>query len=167
MVKLKDVKRIFDQAPDRGAKIRTNPITGGCWVPGLDSTAAQIRIAWRALDAQAVCASGALRGSSQSLPLTYAAREAEKVSGGFGYAVSLFARSLADKKYVLDSHPPFDVYMSGLLARPEIGPRLLAREPGLALRFPPRPLIGLDGSGYFRCVRLRRALRCPNVRRRP
>ena len=72
-------------------------------------------------DAQAECASTGLLGG-YPLPLSYAAREAGKANGGFGYAVSLFARSLADKKYVLSSHPPFDMYMSGLLARPDIGP---------------------------------------------
>ena len=166
MVKLTVVRQMFAQAPDRGAQTRTNPITGGRWVPGKDSTEAQIRIAWRALTAQAECASTGLLGG-YPLPLSYAAREAGKANGGFGYAVSLFARSLADKKYVLSSHPPFDVYMSGLLARPDIGPDLLGRDPLLALRFPPTPLVGLDGSGFFRPVRMRRRMGCPNVRRRP
>jgi hypothetical protein len=154
---------MFAQAPDRGAQTRINPITGGRWVPGKDSTEAQIRIAWRALTAQAECASTGLLGG-YPLPLGYAAREAGKANGGFGYAVSLFARSLANKGYVLSNHPPFDVYMSGLLARPDIGPYLLGRDPGLALRFPPTPLVGLDGSGYFR---QRRRMGRPNVRRRP
>ena len=165
MVKLKDVRQMFAQAPDRGAQTRTNPITGGGWVPGKDSTEAQIRIAWRALIAQAECASTGLLGG-YPLPLSYAAREAGKASGGFGYAVSLFARSLADKEYVLSNHPPFDVYLSGLLARPDIGSYLLGRDPLLAFRFPPTPLVGLDSSGYFRGVRMR-DVRCPNVRRRP
>ena len=166
MVKLKVVRQMFAQAPDRGAQIRTNPVTGGQWVPGEDSTEAQIRIAWRALTAQAECASTGLLGG-YPLPLSYASREALKANGGFGYAVSLFARSIADKGYVLSSHPPFDVYLSGLLARPDIGPYLLGPDPGLALRFPPTPLVGLDDSGYFRPVRMRRRMGCPNVRRRP
>lgn len=166
MVKIKFVRQMFAQAHDRGAKIRTNPVTGGDWMPGLDSTEAQIKIAWRALNAQAVCAAGGLL-APYSLPLNYAAREAGKSNFDLRYGISLFARSLEDKKYVLSKHPPFDVYMSGLLALPGIGSRLLECDPGLALRFPPTPLVGLDGSGYFRCVRMRRALGCPNVRRRP
>ena len=148
MIMLKDVRKIFAQAPDRGAKIRTNPVTGGRWVPGEDSTAAQVGIAWRALNARAACAVGGQLGR-HTLPLSYAEREALKAKGGLGYAVALFARSLADKKYVLDKHAPFDVYMSGLLARPEVGKFISKLDPGLVHRFPPTPLIGLDEFGLF------------------
>src|SRR4051794_15749771 len=133
MVKIMDVRKMFAQAPDRGAKIRTNPVTGGDWVPGLDSTEAQIKVAWRALTAREACAvSGLLRG--HSLPLNYGEREAAKQSA-FGYGVSMFAHSLRNNDYVLPNHPPFDFYMAGLLAKPEIGRRLLKGDPSLAVFF--------------------------------
>jgi hypothetical protein len=160
------VKVIFAQAPDRHATVRTNPITGGSWVPGLDSTEAQIRVARRALMARDACAADGRLGN-YSLPLSYDEREAGKSEFGLEYAISLFARSIAGKDFILTSHPPFDIYMSGLLARPGIGPRLLAADPSLAVRYPPTPLIGLDSSGYFRCARMRRAMGCLNVPRRP
>jgi len=165
MTSLADVRRMFAHAPDHGARIRTNPVTGGEWMPGLDSTEFQIRKAYRALQAQTACAQTGLTGKYK-LPLTYAEREKLKSQGGMAYGVSLFARSLAEKDYRLSNHPSFDVYMWGLLATP-LGPRLIADDPTLADRFPPAPMVGLDQAGQFRRVRMRRSMGCPNVRHRP
>jgi hypothetical protein len=44
-------------------------------------------------------------------------------------------KTLFSLPIILSSHPPFDIYMSGLLARPGIGQQLLAADPSLAVRY--------------------------------
>jgi hypothetical protein len=91
------VDRLFKQAPDRLSPTRENPITGSCWVRGIDRIGTQKKAACRALVARARFAWD--NPGMPPLPLSYAEREELKRNGGVDYIVSLFARSLDAQKY--------------------------------------------------------------------
>ena len=142
------IRKLVEQGPDAGYGSRRNSITGGLWVPGEDSIEEQVDAAIRAYKARVYFAS---HGPSdcQPLPLSYNEREEIKLRGGLSYIVALYARSLAARDYLLDGHPDFDTYASGLLAIPNLKRLFLWTEPALATRYPPCLLPGLDGSGYW------------------
>src|SRR6476661_6109886 len=109
------VDRLFREAPDRLSPTRENPITGSCWVRGIDRTGPQKRAACLALVAQARFAWD--NPGMPPLPLSYAEREELKRHGGVNYIVSWFARSLEGQKYGL-AHPRFVLYACGVMASP-------------------------------------------------
>ncbi len=142
------VERLFRGAPDRDARYRRNPVTGEGWVSGEDPIEPHKLRAERALLARAWFATMA-PPDAPPLPLSYDEREDLKRSwhrvGRLGYIISLFARSLAAREFVVDGHPCFDDYVRGVLASP-LMPAFLTDDPDLRRRYPPRPLAGL-GSG--------------------
>ena len=77
------VDRLFKQAPDRLSPTRENPITGSCWVRGIDRTGPQKRAACRALVARARFAWD--NPGMPPLPLSYAEREELKRNSGVDY----------------------------------------------------------------------------------
>ena len=147
-VTLEDVKVLFEQAEDRNAEIRRNPVTGSSWVPKQDSTTEQHEAAYRALVArQAFATEGP--PDCQPLPVNYDERERLKIGFGLGYLRALHARSLAAGHYADSNHPSFADYAAGVLALTNTGPKFLSYQPSLAQRFPPCCLPGLCESGYW------------------
>jgi hypothetical protein len=140
------VDRLFEEAEDRFDRIRTNPVTGGRWLRGVDRVAPQKRAACRALVVRAWFAWD--NPDMPSLPLSYEEREDLKGRGGVGYIVSVYARSLKAHKYDRIRHPPFELYARGVLAS-RYAPHFLTEGPALRKRFPPRPLPGLGSCLYW------------------
>ncbi|MGB8632882.1 MAG: hypothetical protein WCD69_26495, partial [Xanthobacteraceae bacterium] len=138
--------RILSTAPDRFDVERTNPVTGGRWMNGVDPTNEQIRAAARALKARDEFAKMAPSGAPP-LPLSYAAREALKI-GGLPHIVAWFARSLAAQGYDFGKHPYFEPYARGVMASP-YAPDFTTQDPALQQQFPPLPLKGLGPGLYW------------------
>src|SRR5262245_10610029 len=136
------VERLFREAPDRFQKMRRNPVTGSCWVSGLDPIEPQKRAASRALRARAWFASE--NPGMPQLPLSYAERENLKC-GALPHIVAWLARSLEALDYDCGAHPSFEEYARGVLASP-LMPYFIMQDQELLKRYPPRPLPGL-GSG--------------------
>jgi hypothetical protein len=141
------VDRLFGEAPDRFHSWRTNPVTGGRWVVGLDRIGPQKRAAVRALRARAWFAEHG-PPDAPPLPLSYAARERLKAEGGVSRIIGWYARSLRARGYDVDEHPPFDDYACGVMAS-ERAPDCIRQDPDLCDRFPPRPLRGLGAGLYW------------------
>ena len=142
-----EVDRLFNEAPDRNDPWeRTNPLTGGRWVPRLDPIGPQKKAARRALRARMWFAENG-PPDAPPLPLSYDERETLKAEGGLARIVGWYARSLAALEYDVDEHPRFDDYACGVMASPHT-PDLIKHDPHLRKRFPARPLRGL-GSGLY------------------
>jgi len=144
------VERLFDQADDRYEKIRTNPVTGTTWVPGIDPLAPQKRMARAALLAQEQ-----FRGRGPAgieLPLSYEERERLRAEGSIEYVMSCFARSVADNDFKLEGHPSFEEYARGFLASPNAPPSIKA-DVDLLKRYSPKPLAGLGAGLIWRSDR--------------
>lgn len=137
-------RQLLANANDRHEPVRENPVTGGRFVPGLDPLYKQVRLAAKALEARDWFEQQRPVGAPQ-LPLTYHDRERIK-TGGVDYIVSLFARSLATRDYLIDDHPDFAEYACGVMAEVELTPDLVRNDPGLLEAYPPRPLTGM-GNG--------------------
>lgn len=136
----KRVDILFNNAPDKFAVVRTNPVTGYRWVPSEgDSTVDQMRSAERALLARQRFR--AIGPGGIELPLSYAERERLKV-GGVPHLVAWFASSLKALGYDLDRHPEFHVYAAGVLASP-LAPGFITDDEALKALYPPCPLPGL------------------------
>jgi hypothetical protein len=141
------VDRLFAEAPDRAADIRTNPVTGGRWVPGLDPIRPQKAAARRALEAAEWFARE--NPGIGPLPLSYEQREECKRQGGvINYVKSLYARSLEAQGYNMLRHPSFERYACGVLASP-YAPDFMKNDPELLKRYRPRVLHGLGPGLYF------------------
>src|SRR5262245_61579540 len=113
-----EVDRLFDEAPDRFNSSRTNPVTGGRFVRGLDPIGPQKRIACRALEARERFAEDG-PSDAPPLPLSYAERERLK-TGGLSHIVAWYARSLRCLEYDYDAHPSFEDYARGVMAITEL-----------------------------------------------
>ena len=94
----------------------------------------------------------AIYGPADAQPLPFWGDD--KRPGLLGYIVKLYARSLEDRDYDINEHPPFADYVSGVLWEAErvdgiIGtiPSYPAELSELKKRFPPRELPGM-GSGF-------------------
>jgi hypothetical protein len=142
-----EVDRLFDQAPDRRAPIRRNPVTGSQWVPGADSVVSQKRRAERALLAR----KRAVLPPGIELPLTE--EEWERMRRGSGpraRLVGFYARSLAHNNWSIDDHPSFSTYASGLLASPYAAQVGLCDNPALVAAYPPREHPGIGAGLIYR-----------------
>jgi len=144
------VDRMFAKAPDRQEEIRTNPVTGGRWISGVDPVDPQKQSAGRALNARARF--GSDNPGMPRLPLSYEEREDLK-RGGLEHIVAWFARSLEALDYDCGRHPSFDEYACGVMASP-LAPDFITHDPELSRRFPPRPLDGLGPGLCWRPARL-------------
>jgi hypothetical protein len=126
-----------------------NPVTGAGYVHGIDPVKPQKEVARRALLAREWFA---IYGPPDAQPLPF--WRDHKGPGLLGYIVKLYARSLEDRDYDINAHPPFADYVSGVLWEAErvdgiIGklPNYPAELPELKKRFPPRELAGM-GPGF-------------------
>jgi hypothetical protein len=138
------VRRLFDQADDRYQQVRTNPVTGGRFMRGLDPLGEQLRLAESVLLARDWF-ERQRPADAPPFPLTDADRQRIKVDG-VAYIVSLFARSLAMRDYEIGGHPEFEEYARGVMAATDLIPDCLANDSVLLKRYPPTPLAGL-GAG--------------------
>jgi hypothetical protein len=141
------VDHLFATAPDRSAKLRENPVTGGSFVAGLEPIRQQKLGAQRALEARAWFAAQK-PDDAPELPLTYDDRESLKVNG-LPYIVSLFARSLAHRDYRTEGHPKFDEYARGVMAS-DMTPEWIREDKQLLRRYTPKPLDGMGGGLIWR-----------------
>ncbi len=141
----RQARQLFAMARDRFDEVRTNPVTGGRWLNGVDPIKEQIRAAARALNARDEFAKRA-PPDAPALPASYAEREKLKV-GGLPHIVAWFARSLEACNYDFGIHPGFEPYARGVLASPHTL-YFVAQDKTLQQRFPARPLKGL-GSGLY------------------
>ena len=116
------VDRLFRDAPDHLNPTRQNPVTGACWVRGIDRPGPQKRAARRALVAREYFAWK--NPGMPPLPLSYAEREKLKENGGIDYIVSVYSyslklRSIAQSRILVstlrprrDGLPPFRPILS-------------------------------------------------------
>jgi hypothetical protein len=140
------VDRLFRDAPDRLKPTRQNPVTGACWVRGVDRPGPQKRASRRALVAREVFAWK--NPGMPPLPLSYAEREKLKENGGPDYIESVYARSLKAQKYDSTVHPGFPLYARGVMASP-FTPDFIKHDPAILKDYPPRPLGGLGPGLYW------------------
>ncbi len=138
------VRRLFNDADDRYQQVRTNPVTGGRFMRGLDPLGEQLRLAENVLLVRDWFESQR-PADAPSFPLTSADRERIKVDG-VAYIVSLFARSLAMRDYNIGEHPEFEEYARGVMAATDLIPDCLANDPVLLEQYPPTPLAGLSAG---------------------
>lgn len=142
-----EVDRLFNEAPDRNNPWeRTNPVTGGRWVPGLDPIGPRKRAAYRAFRARAWFAENG-PPDAPPFPLKYWDRERLKV-GGLPHIVAWYARSLEALRYDLDEHPSFEDYARGVMASRFTAP-FVKNDTELLKRYPPTPLAGLGAGLYW------------------
>jgi hypothetical protein len=121
------IRRLFDEADDRYQQVRTNPVTGGRFMRGLDPLREQLRLAENVLLARDWF-ERQRPADAPPFPLTDADRERIKVDG-VAYIVSLFARSLAMRDYEISEHPEFEEYARGVMAATDLIPDYLANDP--------------------------------------
>jgi hypothetical protein len=134
------VEELFENALDRSAEVRENPVTGGTFIAGLDPLRPQKIKAQAALDAREWFAAHK-PDDAPELPIRQVDREDLKVEG-LPYIVSVFARSLADRNYQTDRHPKFDEYARGVMAS-DMTPDFIRNDAQLIRRYPPVPLGGM------------------------
>jgi hypothetical protein len=138
------VDRVFDEAPDRHSPFeRTNPITGGRWVPIEDPIEDQKEAAYRALRARLWFRQNG-PPDAPLLPLSPQERQRLK-AGGLPHIVAWFEESLVRLDYAFDEHPSFEDYARGVMACPDT-PAFIRSDAELSRRFPPRPLAGLNSA---------------------
>ena len=143
---MREARRLFATAADRGEQYRINPVTECGWDSSVDPIGPQIRLAARALMARDQFAHMA-PPNAPPLPLSYAGREALK-GGGPPHIVAWFARSLEACDYDLGIHPPFEPYARGVLAS-SYAPYFIKQDQALQQSFPPHPLKGLRPGLYW------------------
>lgn len=145
------IARAVDElfSPPRYGQICKNPVTGADYLYGIDPIKPQKEIARRALLAREWFD---IYGPTDAQPLPFWGDSAKP--GLLGYIVKLYGRSLGDRDYDINEHPPFADYISGVLWEAErvdgiIGklPHYPAELPELKKRFPPRELAGM-GPGF-------------------
>ena len=132
--------------------MRRNPVTGGCWVPGIDPIRPQKKAALRALLAREWFAQHA-PPDAPPLPVSVAERENVRLSANrLNLIVAYFARSSESGKYNFNEHPSFEDYAQGLFASTHMDAYLkawLLEDSDLANRYPPSPLPGLGPGLYW------------------
>jgi hypothetical protein len=136
------VDQLFKEIPaEYGSSQCQNPVTGGWFIRGLDPIAPQKRLACRALEAREW---SARTGPPDLPPLPVSGEEIDEIKRGQGllHLFAYFARSIASRDYVVEGHPPFDVYASGMLASP-YSADFFKKNEELKRRFPPRLISGL------------------------
>jgi hypothetical protein len=138
------VDRLFEKASDRHEENRTNPVTGGRWVNGVDPVKPQKQAAERALRARAWFA--VENPGMPPLPLSYGEREDLK-HGGLPHLVAWFSESLNAREYDFSNHVSFETYARGVMASP-YAPDFIKEDQQLLKQYPPRPLRGL-GPGLI------------------
>jgi hypothetical protein len=134
------VDRLFKHATDRHEQIRTNPVTGGRWVNGVDPIKPQKEAAYLAFMAREWFAENG-PADAPPLPLSYAERVSVK-GRGLPHVVMCFAYSLKNLNYDFNKHPSFDAYARGVLASP-YAPDFITSDQVLVHRYPPETLYGL------------------------
>jgi len=134
------VDLLFSELPRRHGSLCENPVTGGCFVRGLDSIRSQKKAACRALVARAWAAWA--NPGMPPLPLSANERHDLKDRLGIDYLWSEYASSLRIRNYDSTWHPSFEQYARGVMASP-LAPDFITKDPRLLKRFPPRPLPGL------------------------
>jgi hypothetical protein len=140
-------RQMLSSAPDRRDEERTNPVTGGRIVNGLDPLEQQVTAAARALMARDYFAKMA-PPDVQPLSLSYYEREARK-AGGLLHIEAWYSRSLNAVDYDFAAHPQFEPYVRGVLAS-SYAPDFIKQDVNLQQRFPPRPLKGLGHGLHWR-----------------
>lgn len=143
------VLQAFDRASDKHCRIRANMFTGGSYVSGEDFAIRQTILAVRVIEATIEFQRLGIP-DAPDFPWGYQEREALKGKACLDHIVALWARSLEAQNYRMDTHPAFRDYASGVLADPWLSGILQYMYPGAALDFLPRPLPGLDASGYYK-----------------
>jgi hypothetical protein len=123
--------------------LRRNPVTGGCWVKGLDRVKPQKEEACRRLVARRWFAWD--NPGLPRLPLSQIRRHPYKMKQGITWVVAEYDASLECNKYDTFRHPDFTEYARGVMASP-LAPDFIKNDPQLLKDYPPRPLKGL-GSG--------------------
>ena len=128
-----------------------NPVTGGGYVHGVDPIKPQKEKARRGLLAREWFA---IYGPADAQPLPFWCDEVRL--GLLAYIVRLYARSLEDRDYDINKHPPFADYVSGVLWEAERIDGIIGKIPTssypaelaeLKKRFPPKELVGM-GPGF-------------------
>ena len=110
----REVERLFSENPAQSNGLCTNPVTGHCYVRGVDPIAPQKEAAYRALLAREWFAFTAPPDATP-LPINWYDREDWKRTGRLlDYIIALYARSL-DDRYDVKEHPTFADYVSGVL----------------------------------------------------
>jgi hypothetical protein len=146
------INQLFKTAADGGCGSKINPVTGGRYVPGLDSIRRQKMLARRALEARARFAEDG-PPDAQPLPTGYHEREDRKMSHRYPdrvhYIVALFARSLEALNYDYDTHPKWYEFACGVMASPYAPPERVIPRAEFGRRFPPRNLPGLGPGCYW------------------
>jgi hypothetical protein len=133
------IARYVDElfADAQHGQLSWNPVTGACYVHGIDPIGPQKDRARRALFAREWFA---IHGppDAQPFPVCYAQRERLK-HGGVDHILAWYARSVEGVDYAIWEHPPFYEYGCGVMAS-EFCPRFIEKDEDLQKRFPPRPL---------------------------
>ena len=127
------------QNANHGERCR-NPVTDGEFVWGIDPITPQKQEAVRALHAGLWFEKNG-PANAPRLPLSHAEREDLK-RGGVSHILAWYARSLEALDYDVNSHPEFEDFACGVMARQET-PDFILSDPLLRRRFPPRLLRGL------------------------
>jgi hypothetical protein len=144
----KEVDRLFSNLRGTHRAQCQNPVTGGWFLWGIDPIAVQKRKARRALAARRWCAEND-PPDLPPLPIRGSEIFDMQVGQGLLHLFAYYARSLADRDWVVEGHPSFDEYARGMLASPH-GADFFKRNKELMERFPPRPLAGLGVDNVWR-----------------
>jgi hypothetical protein len=125
-----------------------NPVTGGCFVWGLDPIAPQKTIAVAALRAREWFAAEGGPLGAPPLPLSNDEIEDYQHAQGLKRVIGFYADSLDDQDFDYRKHPSFEDFARGLMAI-NTGLWRIEKDPQLRMRFPPRPLAGMTPSAYW------------------
>ena len=111
------VDRLFSEIKTqaRRGELWQNPVTGGCFVWGLDPIALQKKEAVIALRAREWFAANGPAGAPP-LPLSDNEIEDYRNARGLKGVIGFYARSLASQDYDVRKHPSFDNFARGLMA---------------------------------------------------
>jgi hypothetical protein len=148
------VDQLFAALNAKTGECCDNPFTGGGFVMGLDRISIQKKQAAIALQAREWFAKNGPAGAPP-LPLSHGDMEDYRNAKGLTCVVGFYARSLSRqgygrKRWDVFNHPSFEDFARGLMAKAiESGIRGLAKDEALKKRFPPRPLTGMTGSGFW------------------
>jgi hypothetical protein len=140
------VDDLFKAQPRYDGCVAENPITGGGYLPGIDSVKLQKEVARRAIAAQRQF-SKIKPADAPDLPKHRAERANMKAIGGKFWIVAEYAASLEHNGYDSDRHPDFATYAAGIMASP-LAPAFIRKNEELLQKFPPRDLAGL-GPGMI------------------
>jgi hypothetical protein len=144
------VDRLFGEikAKAKRGDFCDNPVTGGCFVWGLDPIAPQKKDAVVALRAREWFAVEGGPPGAPPLPLSDNDVEDYRSARGLKGVIGFYARSLYVRDYDVRKHPAFEDFARGLMAI-NTGLWRIEKDPQLRMRFPPRPLAGMTPSAYW------------------